>query len=476
MRSGSIHSTGVSFWPGAIAVLVMFFITPNNTYASEYRWLLKSFGNSVVEWPVGADDSLPLAGIFYGNAQAGTATTNSRISIKSSRRFRAQKTGAVRSVRFHNRVLSQKDINKKCKRQGKESAWCKCKDAGLDELTCGYTIGSSYSVGNGGLIELQLVHDNGFGLPDENNVISSSDTFIPLELSKKSSSHYVNQTFNQPANLQAGNVYHLLFKNLNPPLNCALSRVPVEQAAQCPKDKGAISINGIYDNNQPSQTGRWGPMYGSKGAASLYWDSNTSQWREFEKGLSFYELHYSDGVSVGESYHALDALNIGQNEIQGKHVARQRFTVYGASRRVTGVWVNFGHGNLADGSAANVKLLDNNNQQLAFGELAASLTCMSAAQKKCRDWGYVPFASTIDLAVGSEYSLEIGAGSAGGFLLSAYRTLKSHGFDDINYWDNAVAELSTNNGKSWKKWSSKNSKYRDLPVLFTIDGMPNQLP
>jgi len=431
---------------------------------------------TISEWPIGANGDLPLAGIFLGNAQAGTATTNSSISVESSRRFRAQKSGNVVSFRFHNRVLSNNDINKKCTRLGEDSAWCSCKKAGLDAYTCGYTIGSSYSVGNGGRIIVQIVPDDGYGFPNESVVLSTSEAFVPLELSQSSSSHYVTIPFLKSANLVAGKIYHLLFKNLNPPVGCALSNVPVSQAMNCPRNQGAISINGVYDTNSPSVAGRWGPMLGTKGTATLYREKNSDEWKVYGKGVAFYELHYSDGTAVGESYHALDALTDGQNEIQGDSVARQRFIVQYTDYNVTGVWINHGLSKTSDGSSATVSLTDNIGNVLVNGTLEASDVCLERRIQKCRDWGYVVFERAIQMQQNAEYSLRISGSANAGYLLSAYRSLQAHGFDDQNNWENARAELSKNGGETWSVWTRRGGKYRDLPVLFTLVGMPIALP
>jgi len=431
----------------------------------------------ISEWPAEANGDLPLAGIFFGNAQSGTATTNSSISVESSRRFRAQKSGNVVSFRFHNRVLSNRDINKKCKRLGTDSAWCACIRANLDAYTCGYTIGSSYSVGNGGRIVVQIVLDNGHGFPNKTVVLSSSEAFVPMELSQSSSSHYVTIRFLKSANLVAGKIYHLLFKNLNPPVGCALSNVPVSQAVDCPKTQGAISINGIYDGNSPSVVGRWGPMLGTKGSATLHRDINSNEWTVYGKGAAFYELHYSDGTAVGESYHALDALTDGQNEIQGDSVARQRFIVQHTDYNVTGVWINHGVSQASDGSDATVSLVDEYRNVLVSGKLKASDVCLKTRIQKCRDWGYVDFKRAVQIQENAEYSLEIKGGEKSGYLLSAYRSLEAHGFEDRNHWDDARAELSTNDGETWSIWTRSGvGKYRDLPVLFTLAGMPVALP
>ena len=58
-------------------------------------------------WPAKADGDLPMAGIFYGNYTPGVGAQNAGIAVESSRRFRAEKTGALSHVGYHNRNFKQ---------------------------------------------------------------------------------------------------------------------------------------------------------------------------------------------------------------------------------------------------------------------------------------------------------------------------------------------------------------------------------
>ena len=429
------------------------------------------------DWPANANGELPLAGVFYGNPAAGEATTNATISIESSRRFRAQRSGGITSVRFHNRVLSQNDINKKCERSiNPDSQWCQCKRADLDARSCGYSIGNSYSVGNGGLIVVEVRPDDGGGLPSE-VVLGKTASYVPLEEYEKSGSHYITLDFKKVVDLQLGGLYHLVFTNLNPPDSCQLFGLSTSQAASCPRNKGAISLNGVLDRNIPTTTGRWGPMQGDKSAANLYRSRSDNSWQLYEKGIAFYEVYYTDGVAVGESYHALDAMHAGERQIGGSSIARQRFTVEDAGREVDGVWLNFGHSPGADGSALSVELKGSKGQILAKGPIAASKHCVRKNDRKCRDWGYTKFEDSVSLHEGDEYALEISASAHAKVRLSTYQPLRLYQkFNDRNDWANARAEISDNSGRSWGEWTSYKGDVRDLAVLFTLEGMPRKLP
>ena len=296
--------------------------------------------------------------------------------------------------------------------------------------------------------------------------------------------HYPELEFETPVSIQAGVIYHLVFTNLNPPIGkCAsLARLSVKDAKSCSKNRGAIGLNGPRHLSVPSTTGLRGPYLGDLSAANYYRRSKSSKWSFYRTNLSWYEVIYTDGVSVGDSYTPYDASGTAQHNIGGAIKARQVFTVQDATRKVDGMWLNFGHQKTSDGSAMSVILKDNAGRVLATGKVGASEYCRKTIRENkvtlahwCEDWGYTTFGKTIGLVVGSTYSVEISASSKGGFNLAAHESLNYIGFKDRNAWVKAHAELSKNNGASWGDWTVSRPQERDLALLFTIEGMPRQL-
>src|SRR5262245_22289241 len=71
--------------------------------------------------------ALPHGGVLYGNPLGGTTTGNMRkISYAASVRFRAEKTGSLSQLRWHNRYLDQATIDSRCKKPS--DTWCTCKN------------------------------------------------------------------------------------------------------------------------------------------------------------------------------------------------------------------------------------------------------------------------------------------------------------------------------------------------------------
>lgn len=430
-------------------------------------------------WPDNTNGELPLAGIFYGNHASGIGAQNSGIGVEGSRRFRAERSGAITYVRYQNRTLNMANINLRCDRNGPGSDWCDCVDAGLDEYSCGYTLGSSYHVGNGGTLVVELRTNTSDGLPSD-VVLGKTAPFVPMD---NKSTPYPALQFTSPVTLQEGVIYHLVFTNLTPPTSCtALVRVAPSEASSCPRNQGAQGLNGIRLVSVPSTTGLRGPYLGDSAAANFYRRTAQSDWKYYPSTLSWYELGYTDGVAAGFTYYTVGSMGTGKRTINGAIKARQIFTVMDASRAVDGLWLNFSHTSTADGSSLKAVLKNESGSTLATGSLTSSKYCRDTIREGtaimshwCQDWAYTSFGKVVSLIEGSTYSVEFSAGANAGFSLSANQTLTDHGFSDRNHWARSEAELSTNNGASWGDWTSDKPAGRDLSLLFTIQGMPRQL-
>nr|MBX2882797.1 fibronectin type III domain-containing protein [Granulosicoccus sp.] len=433
------------------------------------------------DWPSGTNGDIQFAGIFYGNQVSGVGTGNVRIAIQSSRRFRAERSGDLAHVRFNNRTLSMDNIRGRCEKFGRTGTrndlWCNCVDAGLDQYTCGYTLSNSYSVGNGGRLHVELRPDDGTGLPSD-TVLGKTDTFVPMD---NAGDDYPALDFQSPTYIQEGVIYHLVFINTNPPTSCNLSGVSVSAAASCPRNQGASGQNGVAMPNTPSTTGRRGPFRGDSGSANFYRNSSNAEWRLSENSLSWFEVGYVDGVSVGESYHGSNTMR-ESFAIGGNTRARQVFTVRDATRNVDGVWINHGHSRTANGRSLHVELKDASGNVLTTGSMPSSAHCLKtvkegiAAQSDwCQDWSYTSFEKTVSLLEGSRYSIEFSGPAGADFIMVVYEAMSWHGFDDRNHWDDSKAEVSTNSGANWSGWTAVRPDERDLPMLFTIEGMPRKL-
>ena len=447
-----------------------------------------------VGWPTNADGDLPLGGVFYGASVSGRNTGNASIAYDNAIRFRAQRSGKIVGFGYNNRLLNQSNISDRCRDKGSEKK-CLCHNNGLDKYSCGYVLGNSYHVGNGGLILGEIRADDGSSrhLPSSKVLGQMHAPFVPMDYEKKK---HLQFQFKEPITVRAGQYYHLVLRNLNPPKKCKLNNNSVSDAKnKCERNAGAIGLNGIWHGEVAASVGgvaagRWGPFAGSHSGTALRGSVSSGKWKEDENNLPFYEVKYSDGVWTGMFYTGIDSqLKTGFRIIEGNTRGRQIFTVQRASREVDGVWVNFGHklNSRANGKPMSVQLKDKGGSVLASGSIPYSKQCADSAaspsdayEKSCKAWGYTKLNRAVKLAKGATYSLELSAPAGAGFNIYSYihKSGTTRFFsEDINLWDDAHAEASTNDGKSWNVWDTKTKSYanRDIPVLFTLKGMPRAL-
>ncbi len=446
---------------------------------------------AVEGWPTQSNDSLPLGGVFYGTFKGGMMSGNGPIAMENAIRFRAERTGFVKAVRYNNRRLLPTDIGHRCDLYGEGSVWCNCKEAGLDNISCGYTLANSYHVGSGGLITIELRNDDSSSrhLPGK-TVLASTNAYVPVEVNNK----FPTIALRQPVQVQAGKIYHLVFRNDKPPVGCGLKNLTLAEAAACPRDQGAIGLNGTKHGTDPSPSGRFGPFLGKTGTGLHFKTTANGPWILRKDVIAFYELQYTDGEYIGDTYAGYDNPNYGASKgtqiIEGSTLGRQLFTVEDLTREVNGLWLQYGHvyDRRVNGRPLTVRLKDSAGTVLATGQIPASRECneiaLAAAKDgkargtrddwMCRTWAYSDLSTPVSLLEGAEYSVEFSAPAGAGYALSTFFSV--HRRDERNMWENARAQISTNNGVNWADWTGSYFASRDLPVLFTIVGMPRRLP
>jgi hypothetical protein len=429
------------------------------------------------DWPDDlADPSLPYAGLFYGSAMHADATGNSaQFRYEASRRFRAERTGAITTIRYNNRTLTDANIESRCA-SSPGSIWCECRDAGLDGITCGYHLPNSYSVGTGGVLTIEIHGDDGSAahLPSPEILAAAVRTIVPTETEE-----YPELLLDRPVTLRAGCVYHVLYRQMNPPIECTRNGLPVDEAARCDRDRGAVGLNGVSFVHEFEPLG--GPFYGAT-AAMLRRNSASEAWTIEDDMIPWLEVGYDDGTWVGD-FETFDRSLSAGHEISGSRRVRERFTVEGATRRVNGVWLRIAR--VAGATGALVVTLRRGGSTLETVSVASSDVdgcddCddpEDAFRTSAIGWTYVPFETVHELALGEEHVLELSASAAARFGASAgfpmdYSPIEAR---SRSFWESARAE-HTVDGSTWEPWDGTYRAERDLPVLFTVEGAPTSLP
>lgn len=416
---------------------------------------------------------LPLGGVMYGNPLGGTGTGNSaKVAHMASVRFRAEKTGELSKLRWHNRWLSQQTIKDRCK--SSTDVWCKCLDSGLDNYLCGYTTGNMYHVGNGGLTELSIQADDGSAkhLPSGKVLASivvptasqggfgNPHAYVPVLTDS-----YVTFPLDKKVKVSAGGIYHIVVHNRRPPVKCPKGAgYSLAAAKSCDRDRGSQGLNGIFVSDVPSLSS--GPLYGFM---SLRKDAASADWSVY-KGTNvgpWYVVEYADGDAFGNGY---TFYNSGSHvrHIGGNNKVRQRFTVMDADRSVNGFWLRVGRKS-STGAGDLSATLSGGGVNVSVAVPAANISQSSDLTSAVIEWAHVSFPQDVTLKQGTEYALTLSAGASADYFANA--GFDFNGMSNMNSWDNARAEYSTNG--SWKPMRSDGwAGEEDLSLAFTITGQP----
>ena len=418
--------------------------------------------------------ALPHGGVMYGNPLGGYTTGNMpKILHSASVRFRAEKTGRLSQLLWHNRYLDQATIDSRCK--SPSDTWCTCKNNNLDEYLCGYTTSNMYSVGNGGLTELTIRPDDrtsnhapsatvlakivvplsmqgGFGNPN---------AFVPLLTPK-----YVTFSLDRNVWVNAGQTYHIVMQNLRPPTKCPRAgSYSVSEAKRCDRDRGAQGLNGIHTGG-PIPALSAGPYHG---VMTLRKDAATASWKPYRGSVvaPWYAVAYTDGQAFGNGY-TFGESRYYVGHIGGGKKVRQRFTVMDADRYVDGFWLRAGR----NGPTS----MGNLTGTLSGGGVNVSASVPASSVSQSRDltenviqWVYFSFSRRLLIRKGTEYNLTLSANSPADYFVNAgYPNTKMKSRND---WNNAVAEYTT--GGSWNRFRSVGpGREADLSLVFTVAGKP----
>jgi len=426
----------------------------------------------------GWNDDMPLGGRAIGVVTSGISTGNAKlVGHKSSRRFMATRSGAVKSFGYQNRVLSVSDIESRAvSRRKSQPIWYEIQQAvGNDPKRGGYMLGNSYSVGNGGLQEVTLQTDD--GTPEHNpsgTIIAKAKPYVPFDLPIRK---WAIIDFESPGTVQAGQIYHLVYENLNPPPR--LSGLSAREAQNAPIDKGAIALDGVTDGIAIDPLERHGPFLRNF-PATLVKRSASSSWEDTNV-TSWYSIVYTDGVEVGESYAHYQAVSAYRYEVDGNKQLRQEFTWNYPDISVDRIVTRFGYDKGANGKPMSIVVRNQSFSVVATATVKFDSKLKEVAQS---DNSYVKrqtrhsvgeLSDTVQLKTGQTYYIEYSAGSGAAYVMTpAIESLRKSGTKDRNLWGDGLAKQSTDGGNSWVRLDEFPDS--DIPMYFIPVGVPTNTP
>ncbi len=360
-----------------------------------------------------------LNGDDIGNIVIGWNTANDNMNRVASYRFRALHTGALQAIRpFY--------------------IWSGAR--------------AGYALGNGGDIQIQIQADDGTSNHyPSGTVLASLVNHAPVPVPQSSGSNYYPLlTFSSPAQVTAGQLYHIVFTNItaDPKANWV--------SMDC------IWMASAFSQEQPTLPNT---------DMAILEKNSAGAWVKFSRGSNTgytpcYELDYSNGASQGQGYLGAfaypDGSFVNPKPISGTQMVRQTITVSGASRVANSVSVRVRY--KSGPSPLTIRVEKADGTLVGQGTVAnIPVTAGNVGEA----WAKLTFTTPLTLAAGQSYYLVLSAPADSVYTThSLYKGMNS-GYKSTTYFGDGHAEF--NNGSGWKRWDAwgiQNRLDNDLQFFF----------
>ena len=285
-----------------------------------------------------------------------------------------------------------------------------------------YIVGAShagYGAGTGGTFEATVQTDDETPNHAPSGTVLSTTTFAPGD-------GLITVTFSNPASLTAGNLYHIVFRNIdsNPTVNYA-------------------SLDGIfmYQPTSPRQPlisdTNWGqPIKNGTGA-----------WKDRDNTVPILQLDYSDGTTDGIGY--MEVWVRSYKSISGNSIAREAFTVSGTDKNVSSV--NLRLMRINGTSPLKVRLETSTGTLIEEGNIDSTQIPIGTPGDHSgtghATWATYNFVSTHSLKVGQSYNIVLSTAADTTYSIFVIRKGVDYQYAKSTYFSDGHAQY--NSGTGW---------------------------
>lgn len=301
---------------------------------------------------------------------------------------------------------------------------------------------AGYAAGTGGKIQVKLTTDDGSSAHNP-----SSTTLATYEISDPLADASMERyfpvlTFQNPPTLTAGQLYHIVFSNVD-----------------SNSSTNYLSVDDLYQQNSPTPTQpflndlNWGVLLRYNGG----------KWA-LRKGFTpILELDYKDGWSSGVGY--IEAWIGSPQEVSGSYAVREAFTPTGAPRKVGSVAIRVAR--ILGAGPLKVRLESAEGTLVEQGEISASSIPLTNPFSYV--WAKYNFSSPHTLVPGQAYHLVLEATSTSVYQVFPIRKGSAYGFRDTTYFPDGFAQFKQGTTwVGWTEWGSTNRTDADLQFYFGL--------
>ncbi len=300
---------------------------------------------------------------------------------------------------------------------------------------------AGYASGTGGQLQVTVNADDGTPAHNPSSTVLASYLLTNPTLATPSI-YFPIFAFSVPASLVAGQLYHIVFTNVDP--NPTANYLSVDTFYYIvPPTPAQPTISDVdWAELLGGPSGNWAPRTGY---------------------TPILELDYQDGFSEGNGY--MEGWVGAPENISGLAEARETITVSPAQEAVSSASIRIER---VSGSDPLVVLLENGDGTvIEQGQIFADSIPLTSPASYV--WATYTFATPHALAGGQTYHLQFSAAATSTFQVFPIRKGPAYGFQSSTYFPDGYAEFNpAGTWTGWTQWGVTNRTDGDLQFYFSL--------
>jgi len=303
---------------------------------------------------------------------------------------------------------------------------------------------AGYAGGNGGTILVTMNTDDGTPLHNPTSKVIASYVISNVLSLPSPARYFYTLKFASPPTLTAGQLYHMVFKNISPSPTVDY-----------------LSVDDSYELNFST------PLQGAivnTDAAVLLSDGGGA-WAPRLGYLPIYQLDFQNGVTEGIGY--MEGWVGSPRPISGTNAVREVFTISGADVKVSSVAIRVARVNGNDPLV--VRLENANGSLIEEGSIPATEIPLSSSSSPSYFWAKFPLSAIYTLVPGDTYHLDLEASSTSMYQTFPIRKGLAYGFQNTTFFGDGDAEFGQSGSwYGWTAWGVANRTDGDLQFYFSV--------
>jgi len=306
-----------------------------------------------------------------------------------------------------------------------------------------------YSAGTGGQLQVTVNADDGTSAHNPSSTVLAS-YLLSNPLAATPSIYFPIFVFSVPATLVQGQLYHIVFTNVDPSPTI-----------------NYLSVDALYlaKPSTPAQ-----PTISDVDAAELL-GGPAGTWTPRKGYTPILQLDYQDGWPEFIGYMEV-WVGVPQS-ISGSSAVRETITVTGAQKTVSSASIRVARTSGTD--PLIVRLENGDGTVIEQGEVPASSIPLTSPVSYA--WATFTFSSAHTLLAGQSYHLQFSAASTSSYQAYPIRKGVAYGFQNTTYFPDGYAQFNQNGPwVGWTQWGVSNRTDSDLQFYFSVASVSTAAP